>query len=147
MEGILDVYEHYFMSLENSKVEFFKRRTHKCLVCSEEPKNGSYGKNDKWTTEKIIIGYLEHLKVFGFASNLANVFIDSVRDSGVLCNKVRGFWEFKEHEIQYVFIIEHSLDDKIEAPKVVSPFLTRRFENIELKDKDFFEKKVKKEDY
>ena len=90
---------------------------------------------------------MEHLKVFGFASNLANVFIDSVRDSGVLCNKVHGFWEFKEHEIQYVFIIEHSLDDKIEAPKVVSPFLTRRFENIELKDKDFFEKKVKKEDY
>ena len=83
MEGILDVYEHYFMNLENSKVEFFKRRTHKCIVCSEEPKNSSCGKNDKYSTEKIIIEYLEHLKVFGFLSNLANLFIDSVRDSGV----------------------------------------------------------------
>ena len=145
MEGIVDVYEQYFMNLENSKIDFLKRRNHSCLVCTEEPKNGSYGKNDRCSTSKIIVGYLEHLKVFGFSSKLANLFIDSVRDSGILCNKVQGFWEFKEHETAYTFIIEHSLDDKIEIPKVVSPFLTRRFKNIELEDSNL-EKKIKKEE-
>ena len=127
MEGIVDVYEQYFMNVDDVKVDLFKKRNHDCIVCNSEPKNGSYGKNDKYSTEKIIIGYLEHLKVFGFSSNLANLFIQSIRDSGILCNKVRGFWEFKEHNTLYVFIIEHSIDDKIEVPKIVSPFLTKRF--------------------
>ena len=127
MEGIVDVYEQYFMNVDDLKIELLKRRNHTCIVCSDEPINSSYGKNNKDSTKKIIIGYLEHLKVFGFSSNLAMLFINSVRDSGILCNRVQGFWEFKEHETQYVFIIEHSLDDKIEVPKIVSPFLTKKF--------------------
>ena len=139
MEGIVDVYEQYFMNVDEIKIDLAKRRSHNCLVCNEEPKNGSYGKNDRCSTAKIIVGYLEHLKVFGFSSKLANLFIDSVRDSGILCNKVQGFGELKEHETAYIFIIEHSLDDKIEVPKIVSPFLTKRF--IET-----IEEKIKKQD-
>ena len=81
------------------------------MVCRLEPnKDGSYGKSDRTSTEKIIVEYLEHLKVFGFSNNLARVFINSIRDSGILCGKVKGYWEFKEHETDYVFIIEHCLD-------------------------------------
>ena len=140
MEGILDVYEEYFANEDEVKIDLSKRRNHECIVCNNEPKNGSYGKDDKCGTAKIIVGYLEHLKVFGFSSKLANLFIDSVRDSGVLCKKVEGFWEFKEHETAYVHIIEHSLDDKIEVPKVISPFLKKRLDEL-------IEEKVKKEDY
>ena len=141
MEGIVDVYKQYFANINEIKIDLFKRRNHECKVCIEESKNGSYGKSDKWGIEKIIVGYLEHLKVFGFSSKLAMLFIDSVRDSGVLCNKVQGFWEFKEHQTAYVFINEHSLDNEIEVPKVVSSFITRRL--IELVE----EEKVKKHDY
>ena len=130
MEGIVDVYEQYFANVDEIKIDLVKRRNHECIVCNHEPKNGSYGKDGRCGTAKIIVGYLEHLKVFGFSSKFANLFIDSVRDSSILCNKLRGFWEFKQHETAYVFIIEHSLDDKIEVPKVISPFLKKRFIDV-----------------
>ena len=111
MEGIVDVYEQYFINLPKPKLQFFKKNRHTCLICRKEPtKAGSYGKFDRTSTEKIIIEYLEHLKVIGFSNNLAKVFINSIRDSGILCGKVKGYWEFKEHETDYVFIIEHCLD-------------------------------------
>ena len=59
--------------------------------------------------EKILIEYLEHLKIFGYSNNLAQVLINSIRDSGLLCRNVKGWWELKEHNTAYVFIIEHSL--------------------------------------
>ena len=40
---------------------------------------------------------------------LQKIFIKSVRDSGVLCKKVKGVWEFKEHETEPVFVFEHSV--------------------------------------
>ena len=112
MEGIVDVYEEYFINLVEPKIDFVKKnRRHTCLVCRLEPnRNGSYGKSDRTSTEKNIIEYLEHLKVFGFSNDLALVFINSIKDSGILCEKVKGYWEFKEHETEYVFIIEHCLD-------------------------------------
>ena len=112
MEGIVDVYEEYFTNLvEPPKVPFSKKNGHTCLICRHEPnRNGSYGKSDRTATEKIIVEYLEHLKLFGFSDNLAKIFINSIRDSGILCRKVKGFWEFKEDEKVYVFIIEHCLD-------------------------------------
>ena len=137
MEGIVDVYEQYFANVNEVKPDFSKRRNHECLVCNEEPKNGSYGKNDRCSTARIIVGYLEHLKVFGFSSKYANLFINSVRDSGILCNKVQGFWEFKKHETAYVFIVEHSVDDLVDVPLVISSFITKRLTDlIEEKEKE-----------
>ena len=81
------------------------------MICRLEPdRDASYAKFDRTSTEKNIVEYLEHLKVFGFSNNLAQVFINSIRNSGILCGKVKGYWEFKEHETCYVFIIEHCLD-------------------------------------
>ena len=125
MEGIVDVYQEYFMNMVNPKVHFFKKDRHSCLICSLEPKDGSYGKFNRVDTKKIIVEYLEHLKIFGFSNKLAQVFINSVRDSGILCKKVKGLWKFKEHETEYVFIIEHCLNlfippVTVEIPKVVS---------------------------
>ena len=111
MEGIVDVYEEYFMRVVEPKIHFFKKNRHTCLICRQELiKDGSYGKSDRTSTEKIIVEYLEHLKVFGFSNDIARVFINSIRNSGILCGKVKGYWEFKEHETDYVFIIEHCLD-------------------------------------
>ena len=111
MEGVVDVYEQYFINLVEPKIEYFKKNTHTCLICRLEPeRNDSYGKSDRTDTEKIIVEYLEHLKVFAISNNLAKVFIKSVRDSGILCKKVKGYWEFKEHGKDYVFIIEHCLE-------------------------------------
>ena len=111
MEGIVDVYEEYFTNLVEPKVQFFKKyRKHTCLICKPEPLRDAYGKFDRTSTEKIIIEYLEHLKVFAVSNDLALVFINSIKDSGILCEKVKGYWEFKEDETNYVFIIEHCLD-------------------------------------
>ena len=139
MEGIVDVYEQYFINLEeNRNIQFFRKNNHSCLICREEPKNGSYGKFDKYSIEKVAIEYLEHLKIFGYCNNLAKLFINSIRDSGVLCKNVKGWWEFKEHNTACVFIIEHSLDDKIEILKKLS----KQFK-IELNEENIIEEKVK----
>ena len=114
MEGIVDVYEQYFINLEESKFHFFKRYRHTCLVCKQDNIiNGSYGEFDRKSIEKVIIEYLEHLKIFGFSYNLAKVFINSIRDSGVLCKNVKGSWEFEEHKINHIFIIEHCIPSSI----------------------------------
>lgn len=87
------------------------KKTHTCLICKLEPKrNGSYGKTNRPITQKIILDYLAHLKVCGISNKLVQIFIGSVRDSGILCKKVKGYWEFQEHESEFVFIIEHCLD-------------------------------------
>ena len=127
MEGIIDVYQEYFINLNTTKFHFLKRDTHTCLVCRKEPVRGSYGKFNRQSIQNIIIEYLEHLKIFGFSNDDAQFFIFSIKDSGFLCKKVKGFWEFKEHSNRYVFIIEHCLS----------------CDDDENKEKDF-EHKVKK---
>ena len=32
MEGIVDVYEQYFINIVEPKIEFFKKNTHTCLI-------------------------------------------------------------------------------------------------------------------
>ena len=111
MEGIVDVYEEYFTGLTETKVDFSKKNRHTCLLCwLEDSRDGSYGKCDRDSTEKNIVEYLEHLKISGVSNTLARVFINSIRSSGILCKKVKGYWEFKENERGYGFIIEHCLD-------------------------------------
>ena len=111
MEGLVDVYEEYFIRVIEPKVHYFKKNRHDCLICRKELiRDGSYGKFGRESTEKNILEYLEHLKVFGFSDKIAQVFINSIRDSGILCRKVKGYWEFKEHQTECVFIIEHCID-------------------------------------
>ena len=79
MEGIVDVYEDYFLNLgklskahfsgkneqtcsvcklepiETPKVHFSKKDRHSCLICrAEDIRDGSYGKSDTESTEKLL---------------------------------------------------------------------------------------------
>ena len=110
MNGVLDVYEKYFLNLNEPVVQHLKKSLHTCLICRQEyVRDKSYGKTDKHRTEIITLEYLEHLSVFGYGNHLTKIFIESVRDSGILCKRVNGFWEFKEHESEPVFVFEHCI--------------------------------------
>lgn len=111
MEGVLDVYEEFFKNLTEPSVYYIKKTTHTCLICRQEhEENGTFGKFDRSSTNKNILEYLEHIKIYAYSKNLANIFIKSVRDSGILCQSVKGQWEFKEHDTEYIFTIEHCLE-------------------------------------
>ena len=108
MNGIIDVYEHYFSNLFSFQFDLHKRKQHSCLVCTSNlSDNGTYGVYSRKLIEKFIINYLEHLKVFGYSIKLAEIFIGSVRENGILSLNVKGHWKIKKHGIHEIVIIEH----------------------------------------
>ena len=108
MNGIINVYEKYFCDLISFQFDLHKRKQHSCLVCTTIiTDNSTYGIYSRESIEKFIINYLEHLKVFGYCLKLAEIFIASIRDNGILSSKVKGYWEIKKHHIHEVIIIEH----------------------------------------
>ena len=108
MNGIVVVYEKYFTDLTSFQFDLHKRKQHSCLVCTSNiTDSGSYGIYSRKSTEKFVINYLEHLKIFGYCIKLAEIFIQSVRENGILSSKVKGHWEIKKHIIHEVIIIEH----------------------------------------
>ena len=108
MNGIVDVYEKYFTDLTSFQFDLYKKKQHSCLVCStDSTDDGSYGIYSRKSTEKFVINYLEHLKVFGYCCKLAEIFIESIRENGILSSSVKGHWRIKKHIIHQVIIIEH----------------------------------------
>ena len=108
MNGIIDVYEHYFSNLFSFQFDLHKRKRHSCLVCTTNlSDNDTYGVYSRNLTEKFIINYLEHLKVCGYSIKLAEIFIGSVRESGILSSNVKGHWKIKEHDNHEIIVIEH----------------------------------------
>ena len=118
MNGIIDVYEHYFNNLFSFQFDLHKRKQHSCLVCTTNlTDNDTYGVYSREFTENFIINYLEHLKVFGYCLKLAEIFITSVRDNGILSSNVKGNWKIKKHvNHENVIIIEHcaTVEEEIE---------------------------------
>ena len=53
---MVDVYEEYFINLvQPPELQFFKKNRHTCLICRMECyKDGSYGKADRTSTEKLL---------------------------------------------------------------------------------------------
>ena len=139
MNGIIDVYEHYFSNLISFKFDLHKRKQHTCLVCTSNlsENDGSYGIYSRKLTEKFVVNYLEHLKVFGYCMKLAEIFIESVRQNGILSSNVKGHWNIKKHHIHEVVIIEHCTSNK-DLENARANF----FENLLLKEK----KKEKEEE-
>ena len=137
MNGIIDVYEHYFSNLISFQFNLHKRKQHTCLVCTTNLSDTRiYGVYSRNSTEKFIINYLEHLKVFGYSIKLTEIFIDSVRQNGILSLNVKGHWKIKKHNVHEIVIIEHcvsnrNLDDR-----------GNFFENLLLKEKEKEEEKV-----
>ena len=131
MNGIIDTYEHYFSNLISFQFNLHKRKQHSCLVCTSDlTDNRIYGVYSRNATEKFIINYLEHLKVFGYCIKLTEIFINSVRQNGILSVNVKGYWKIKKHDTHEVVIIEHctSNDDLKDAR-------ANFFENLLLKEK------------
>ena len=107
MNGIIDTYEFYFSNLTSFHFDFNKRKRHDCLVCSGQLSDELYQICSREKTEKFIINYLEHLKVFGYSIKSAEIFISSVREGGILSSGVKGFWKLKKHSIHEVMVTEH----------------------------------------
>ena len=107
MNGIIDAYEYYFNNLISFQFDFNKRKRHNCLVCTNDFSEGVYQICSREKTEKFIINYLEHLKVFGYAIKSADIFISSIRDNGILSSNVKGFWKIRKHSTHEVMVIEH----------------------------------------
>ena len=107
MNGIVDAYEFYFNNLTSFHFDFNKRKHHNCLVCSNQISDDIYQICSREKTEKFIVHYLEHLKVFGFSIKCADIFISSIRDNGILSPNVKGFWKLKKHDKHEIIVIEH----------------------------------------
>ena len=108
MNGIVDVYEKYFNELTSFQFDLRKRKQHSCLVCTNYTTDDNYGTFCRKPTEKFVVEYLEHLKVFNYSVILANIFIESVRNNGILSSNVKGYWQIKKHDHHEVVVIEHS---------------------------------------
>ena len=107
MNGIVDVYEFYFSNLMTFHFDLFKRKQHNCAVCSESVSDIKYQIYSREKTEKFIIEYLEHLKIFGFSIKTADIFIASIRQNGILSPNVKGFWKIRKDYKYELYVIEH----------------------------------------
>ena len=83
-------------------------KQHTCLICTSKITDDYYGIFCRKLTEKFVIEYLEHLKVFNYCVTLSNIFIQSVRENGILSSKVKGYWQIKKHTNYEVVIVEHT---------------------------------------
>ena len=106
MNGIVDAYEYYFANLNTFHFDYNKRKYHNCLACTDKL-DENYQICSREKTEKFIINYLEHLKVFGYSIKTADIFISSIRDNGILSPNVKGFWKLRKHNTHEVMVIEH----------------------------------------
>ena len=107
MNGIVDVYEFYFSNLMTFSFDLIKRKQHNCAVCSDVVSDTRQQIYSREKTEKFIVEYLEHLKIFGFSIKTADLFISSVRENGILSQNVKGLWRIKKHFKYELYIIEH----------------------------------------
>ena len=107
MNGIIDVYEFYFSNLMTFNFDLIKRKQHTCAVCADIVSDTRYQIYSREKTEKFIVEYLEHLKIFGFSVKTADLFISSVRENGILSQNVKGFWRIKKHVKYELYVIEH----------------------------------------
>ena len=107
MNGIVDTYEFFFANLMTFHFDFNKRKQHSCAVCTDIVSDTRYQIYSREKTEKFIINYLEHLKIFGFSAKTADIFISSIRENGILSANVKGFWKIKKDHKYEVYIIEH----------------------------------------
>ena len=114
MNGIVDTYEFYFANLMTFQFDLNKRKQHNCAICAGLVSDNNYQIYSREKTEKFIIEYLEHLKIFGFSVKTADIFVSSVRENGILAQNVKGFWKVKKHQKYELYIIEHVAANEIE---------------------------------
>ena len=113
MNGIVDAYEYYFQNLISFQFDFNKRKQHSCLVCVDQLSDEKIQICSREKTEKFIINYLEHLKIFGYSIKSADIFISSIRDNGILSSNVKGYWKIKKHHVHEVMVIEHVTNEEL----------------------------------
>ena len=111
MNGIIDTYDFYFNNLTSFHFDYYKKKNHNCLVCADQLTDENYLICSREKTEKFIVNYLEHLKIFGYSIKCADIFISSIRNNGILSSNVKGFWKLKKDNIHEVMVIEHVLTE------------------------------------
>ena len=113
MNGIIDVYEHYFNNLISFQFDFNKRKQHSCLACTKDFIDGHSEICSRERTEKFIVNYLEHLKIFGYSMKSVEIFIRSVRNNGILSPDVKGHWKIVKDTTHEIIVIEHFISDDL----------------------------------
>ena len=111
MNEIIDVYEYYFNNLISFQLDFNKRKQHSCLACTNDFIDGYFEICSREKTEKFIVDYLEHLKIFGYSIKSAEIFIRSVRNNGILSPNVKGHWKIVKDTLHEIIIIEHFVNN------------------------------------
>ena len=146
MNGIVDVYEKYFTDLTSFQFDLRKRKQHSCLVCTNDITDDNYGMFCRKSTEKFVVNYLEHLKVYNYCIILTNIFIESVRENGILSSKVKGYWRIKKHDNHEVVIIEHTNFASMNLNEVFVKVEQKLISKEDKKKANFFKKLLVKEE-
>ena len=104
-EETLILYESYFKNVHNYKIFIDELPFHHCSFCwPEEIIKVKYCKTNM---NKIILEYLNHLKLMSYPWEKVKYFLKSIRISGFLANNCVGKWmmiKWQEKDI-YIFYV------------------------------------------
>ena len=107
---VLNLYEAYFRNSDNYKIFVDELQEHHCRFCW--PEKLSKVKHCKTDMNKIILEYLDHLKLISSPSwKKIKYFFKSVRISGFLNDNYVGKWKMVRWEEKDIYILCHFTDD------------------------------------
>ena len=89
-EEILTLYETYFQNMDNRKIFINELMSHHCRFCY--PEQTIKLKHCKTDMSKIILEYLNHLKLMSCSWEKVKYFLKSIRICGFLSENVLGKW-------------------------------------------------------
>ena len=111
---ILTLYEAYFRNRDNFKIFLEDLQLHHCVFCRGE--EITQVKHCKTNVNKIILQYLNHLKLISCSSwEKVKYFFKSVRISGFLDDNCIGKWKLVKWQEKDIYILCHFSDDEKEC--------------------------------
>lgn len=109
-EEILTLYESYFRNPDNHKILLEELQNHHCSFCLLE--RVMKVKHSKTDMNKIILQYLDHLKLISCSSwEKVKYFFNSIKISGFLNDDCIGKWKMVLWEEKDIYILCHFTDN------------------------------------